>query len=105
MYSSIWKARKVRPSRMVSASQALSGPRLLFFSAWWAKVTVKLELTSKMVLISGRCQGSITALGGGNSLESGLLSAGQLYWKPSQSMLATPLSPSPPSQGPAKLRT
>ena len=92
------------PRRMVRASQIFSGPRLFLRKAWWAKVTVKLEVTRRMVLISGRCQGSITALGGGNSLESGFSSSGQAYWKPGQSMLATPLSPSPPSQGPAKWR-
>ncbi|MCY1185303.1 hypothetical protein D9M73_260690 [compost metagenome] len=102
MYSSAWKPRKVAPSRMVSASQSLSGPRLFLRRAWWAKVTVKLELTSRMVLISGRCHGSITALGGGNSLASGLFSSGQVYSKLCQSMLAMPLAPSPPSQGPAK---
>ncbi|MNG25391.1 hypothetical protein D3C84_1102350 [compost metagenome] len=89
---------------MVSASQALSGPRLFLRRAWWAKVTVKLDVTSRMVLINGRCQGSITALGGGNSLESGLFSSGQAYSKFGQSMLATPLEPSPPSQGPAHMR-
>ncbi len=58
-----------------------------------------------MVLISGSFHGSITALGGGNSFGSGVCSSGQLYWKFGQSMCATPLAPSPPSQGPAKWRT
>ncbi|MNP49910.1 hypothetical protein D3C76_1441290 [compost metagenome] len=90
---------------MVSASQNFSGPRWFFFKAWWAMVTVTLELTSKMVLISGKCQGSMTSLGGGNSFGSGVFSSGQANSKFGQSMWATPLSPSPPSQGPAQVRT
>ncbi|MNG35840.1 hypothetical protein D3C84_1226720 [compost metagenome] len=68
-------------------------------------VTVTLELTSRMVLISGRCQGSMMSLGGGNSFGSGVLSNGQANSKFGQSMWVTPLAPSPPSQGPARLRT
>ena len=65
---------------------------------------MKLEVTSRMVLISGSFHGSMTSLGGGNSLLSGLLSSGQVYWNSGQSMWAMPLWPSPPSQGPAKWR-
>jgi hypothetical protein len=41
---------------------------MAFRKAWWAMVMVTLELTSRMVLISGRPHGLMTSLGGGNSL-------------------------------------
>ncbi|MNP24757.1 hypothetical protein D3C76_1175340 [compost metagenome] len=90
---------------MVSPSQAFSGPRWFFFSAWWAKVTVKLELTSRMVLISGRCHASMTPFGGGKSFGSGVFSSGHSAWNCGQSMCEMPWWPSPPSHGTAKWRT
>ncbi|MNV91107.1 hypothetical protein D3C71_1855650 [compost metagenome] len=90
---------------MVSAIQNFSKPRWPRRRAWWAMVMVTLELTSKMVLISGRCHGSITSLGGGNSFGSGVCSSGQVNSKVGHNMCATPLAPSPPSHGPASTRT
>ncbi|MNN64380.1 hypothetical protein D3C81_1798190 [compost metagenome] len=87
------------------ASQIFSAPRWPFFKAWWAMVTVTLELTSSTVLSNGRPQGLMTSLGGGNSFESGLLSSGQVNWKFGHSMCAMPLAPSPPSAGPETWRT
>ncbi|MNG37303.1 hypothetical protein D3C84_1246070 [compost metagenome] len=68
-------------------------------------VTVTLELTSNTVLSSGRPQGLITSLGGGNSFESGLFSNGQTNSKFGHNMCAMPLVPSPPSAGPETWRT
>ncbi|MNV74582.1 hypothetical protein D3C71_1678130 [compost metagenome] len=105
MYSSAWKPRNAHPSSTVSASQTFSAPRWPFFKAWWAMVTVTLELTRMTVLSSGSPHGLMTSLGGGNSVESGLLSSGQVNSKFGQSMWAMPLVPSPPSAGPAMVRT
>ncbi|MOA18628.1 hypothetical protein D3C78_1389620 [compost metagenome] len=66
---------------------------------------VTLELTSRIVLISGRPHGLMTSLGGGNSFGSGVCSSGQVNWKFGQSMCAMPLVPSPPSAGPETCRT
>ncbi|MNR55210.1 hypothetical protein D3C85_1755370 [compost metagenome] len=68
-------------------------------------VTVTLELTSSTVLSSGKPQGLMTSVGGGNSLESGLFSRGQVNSKPGHSMCARPLVPSPPKAGPETWRT
>ncbi|MNP53581.1 hypothetical protein D3C76_1480680 [compost metagenome] len=68
-------------------------------------VTVTLELTSRMVLSSGKPQGLITSLGGGNSLGSGLFSNGQTYSKFGQSISDKPLLPSPANPGAEIVRT
>ena len=60
---------------------------------------VTLELTSRIVLSSGRPQGLMTSLGGGNSFGSGLFSNGQTYSKFGQSISDRPLLPSPASPG------
>ncbi|MNN96921.1 hypothetical protein D3C81_2159830 [compost metagenome] len=68
-------------------------------------MTVKLELTSRMVLISGRCHASMTPFGGGKSFGSGVFSSGHSAWKFGQSMCEMACPPSPPSHGTEKLRT
>ena len=105
MYSSAWKARNAQPSSTVSASQIFSAPRWPLRKAWWAMVMVTLELTSKIVLISGKPHGLMVPSGAGNILGSGLLSNGQVNWKFGHSMCAMPLCPSPPNQGPDRCRT
>lgn len=86
MYFLVCRIRKVIFSSMVSVSQVLSGLCLFFFRVWWVKVMVKLEVISRMVLISGSFYGLIIVFGGGNSFGFGVCSSGQLYWKFGQSM-------------------
>ncbi|MNF97755.1 hypothetical protein D3C85_1237980 [compost metagenome] len=65
MYSSAWNTRNAAPRIRVSASQRVSGLRWFLRRAWWAKVRVKLELTSSTVLSKGRPQALMIPLGAG----------------------------------------